>query len=268
MQAARAGRTLLPQAIAVFIVAAGFCCPVNQTALAATDETKSAAESEPEALKLPPNQLDAKELKTLKTPFSVTSSEPEESSPSNALSGLKLTVDTPSYDRPRRLNLGQRLVMQQFLYLPGSMVLGKTAEFTVKGKPGSWAALAMADKDTGAKPILGHKLRLGPDRKVVAAGQIPASGLLTLDIETPIEGDLIGEHLYFEAVTWSKPDMSDVELLSIVPSVTQPDCPNGVLICAEQTDKKRGLRKIIDTRATMNRLINASGSPTLESGKP
>jgi hypothetical protein len=57
-----------------------------------------------------------------------------------------------------------------------------------------------------------NAIRLGSDRKVVAIGQIPESGILVLNIETPIEGDLIGLSLYFEAATWSQSDMSDVEI--------------------------------------------------------
>ena len=78
------------------------------------------------------------------------------------------------------------------LYLPGRLILGKPAEFTVKGRRGSYVALAMADKPTGAKPIYGHRLRLGADRKVVSVGQIPETGVLTLVIDTPLQGDLIG----------------------------------------------------------------------------
>ena len=122
------------------------------------------------------------------------------------------------------------------------MILGKTVEFTVKGKPGSYAALALADKDTGAKPICGHKLRLGADRKVVAAVEIPASGTATISVDTPIEGDLIGLCLYFEAAVWSKPDFSDVEIANVVPSERQESAPNGVLIAADTIVKKKGIK--------------------------
>ncbi|MFX5656415.1 hypothetical protein ABTE24_19780, partial [Acinetobacter baumannii] len=86
------------------------------------------------------------------------------------------------------------------------MSLGKVAEFTVKGKPGQWVALAMADKDSGAKPVFGHKLRLGSDRKLVAVAKIPEnSDVVKLLVETPIQGDLVGSNLYFEAALWSNP---------------------------------------------------------------
>ncbi|HEY9772578.1 MAG TPA: hypothetical protein V6C81_02085 [Planktothrix sp.] len=270
MRAARPGKTLLPQALAVFIATAGYCLPLTQQAWAATDDAKDAKTTEEaaaEAPKLPPNQLDPKELKSLKTPFSVASSESQESAPADSLNSLKLTSDRPSYGRPKQLDLTQRLIAQHFLYLPGTMVLGKTAEFSIKGKPGTWAALAMADKDTGAKPIMGHKIRLGPDRKVVAVGKIPDSGLLSLDIDTPIEGDLVGQLLYFEAAAWSKPDMSDTEILSVVPSQTQPDADNGVIIAAERSDKKRGMRIVPDTRGSMTSRIESSKT-TSESGNP
>jgi hypothetical protein len=135
---------------------------------------------------------------------------------------------------------------QARLYLPDKMCLGRTCEFTVKGKPHSWVAIAMADKNEGAKPINGHPIRLGSDRKVVAIGQIPDSGVRTLNIETPIQGDLIGSSLYFEAAIWSKDDMSDVEIAATIPSEGTAKESNGVLIAAEP-DTKRGIRLVPQT---------------------
>ena len=107
----------------------------------------------------------------------------------------------------------------------------------------------MADKDSGSKPSCGHQLRLGPDRKLVAITKIPEGGVGTLLVETPIEGDLVGSSLYFEAALWSKPDFSDVEFAQCIPS-NAPDgktTTNGVLI-AGQPGKKNGIRFIPDNR--------------------
>jgi hypothetical protein len=87
------------------------------------------------------------------------------------------------------------------------MLLGQTSRFTVKAKPGMIVAIAMADRDKGAKPIAGHDLRLGSDRKVVAISKIPDTGVAEIFVETPIEGDLIGQYLFFEAAVWSKADL-------------------------------------------------------------
>lgn len=146
--------------------------------------------------------------------------------------------------RPSRLSLADRLVPSR-LYLPGRMVLGKLAEFTIKGKPGSFVAIAMADRNSGAKPINGISIRLGPDRKVVAIGKIPESGVVTLTVETPIQGDLIGQFLYFEAALWTKDDMSDVQIASTVTSETEGAAGNGVVIAQEVTHK-RGIHIVPD----------------------
>lgn len=140
-------------------------------------------------------------------------------------------------------------ITQPRLYLPGTMVLGEVAEFTIHAKPGKWCALAIADKNAGAKPVLGHTLRLGPDRKVVAITQIPSSGVGTMLVETPIEGDLVGGNLYFEAALWSNTDMSDVEFAQCVASnsAAGQTGSNGVLI-AGQPGKTKGIRVIPDTR--------------------
>ncbi len=158
----------------------------------------------------------------------------------------------------RRLSLSQRLVPSR-LYLPGRMVLGRSCEFTIKAKPKSWVAIAMADKNSGANPIMGHKIKLGADRKLVALGEIPESGVLNLFVETPIQGDLVGSCLYFEAAIWSKPDCSDVEFAAAVPSEGQgKENENGVLIAAE-SDQKKGI-KIVPNSAIMSPLMQKAGS--------
>ncbi len=172
-------------------------------------------------------------LKTMATPFG----SPQRSQvQQNSLSPLAF--------KPRSLsNLSSRLLPAR-LYLPGRMVIGQTCEFIIKGKAGQWAALAMADRDTGAKPIYGHEIKLGSDRKLVSVGEIPESGVLSLIIDTPVQGDLIGQQLYFEAALWSRPDFSDLELATPVPSETTGDPTkrgNGVVMAGELS-KKRGIR--------------------------
>lgn len=135
-------------------------------------------------------------------------------------------------------SLSERLVSAK-IYLPDHMVLGKDVQFTVRGKPGQLVALAMADKDTGASPIYGHKLRLGSDRKVVAIGEIDAEGSVKLTVTTPIQGDLVGQYLYFEAALWTKPDFSDVVLATPVALSDQKDLVNGVLVSEEGSKGKR-----------------------------
>jgi hypothetical protein len=164
---------------------------------------------------------------------------------------------------PRR-SLSDRLV-QSRLYLPGRMVLGRPAEFTIKGRPGYHAALAMADKDAGAKPIYGHALRLGPDRKLVSLGDIPSEGVLQLVIETPIEGDLIGQNLFFEAAIWQRPDFSDLEIATPVNSEGQIGVKNGVLVSAE-SEQKRGIRFVPDSTMPTQKILESSFG--VGSGRP
>lgn len=159
--------------------------------------------------------------------------------------------------RSSRLSLADRLVPSR-LYLPGRMVLGKVAEFTIKGKPGSSVAIAMADRNTGAKPINGNPIRLGPDRKVVAIGKIPESGVLTLTVETPVQGDLIGQFLYFEAALWTKEDMSDAQIASTVTSETEGAPGNGVVIAQEVTHK-RGIHIVPDAAVPLTQRSQGLG---------
>ncbi|HEY9679158.1 MAG TPA: hypothetical protein V6C76_14210 [Drouetiella sp.] len=196
-------------------------------------------------------------FKTMKTPFTMGGKE-DDGETDTASTLAPITVGSSS-SGSRHLSLSQRLVPTR-LYLPGKMVLGKSHEFTVKAKPGMWVAIAMADKNSGAKPVLGHQIHLGSDRKLVALGQIPDSGVVNLDIETPIQGDLIGQCLYFEAALWSKPDFSDLEFASPVRSENASDKmnENGVVIAAEG-DTKRGI-KIVPNTAPISPLMQRAGS--------
>lgn len=150
------------------------------------------------------------------------------------------------------------------LFLPERMTIGKTAEFLIKAPAGLYAAIAVADKNSGAKPIFGHGLRLGPDRKVVAVGKVPESGVLSLFVEAPIQGDLVDSCLYFEAALWSKPDFSDLQIASTVsPQLTGKD-ENGVVIASEGAQKKRGLFVFEQPKPVFTQELPGN----LSSGKP
>lgn len=162
-------------------------------------------------------------------------------------------------------SLSDRLV-QARLYLPGRLVLGRTAEFTVKGRPGYFVALAMADKDSGARPIFGHTIRLGADRKLVCVGQIPEDGVLHLVIETPIQGDLIGQPLFFEAALWSRPDFTDLEIASPVTSEGEAGVKNGVLVAGEP-EQKKGI-KFVPQSTPPSEQLSGPTYPMGSAGRP
>ncbi len=109
-------------------------------------------------------------LKTMPTPFAAAISRSDTGqSRSGQVGALRLrSPASPPLSLSRNRQLGHRSLSERLvtarLYLPGRMVLGKPAEFIIKGKPGSHVALAMADRDGGAKPINGHPVHLGPDR--------------------------------------------------------------------------------------------------------
>ncbi len=208
-------------------------------------------------------------LRTMPTPFGGPAQPGTDADSSSrlglrtALSVTPITIGSqPLKLRPR--SLANRLVTSR-LYLPGRMILGKPAEFTIKGRPGSQVALAMADKNSGAKPIHGRSLKLGSDRKIVSVGRIPDSGVLTLTVDTPIQGDLIGQHWFFEAAVWARPDFSDVELAVPVTSEGQEGIENGVMVSAE-SQPKRGLKFVADPAIPLQQRQNSVASP-LDSGR-
>jgi hypothetical protein len=204
-------------------------------------------------------------LKTMPTPFG-----PPPQTGAGATGGhagaevVPISIASGGSGRHSPRRLAERLLAPR-LYMPGRMVLGKPAEFTVKGRPGSHVALAMADKNSGAKPIYGHRLRLGPDRKVVAVGTIPESGLLGLAVDTPIQGDLIGQHWFFEAAVWSRSDFSDLELAVPVTSEGQEETENGVLVSADN-EQKRGLKFVADPAVPLQQRPGSVVTP-LDSGR-
>lgn len=218
----------------------------------------------------PPNMI-----KTTPNPFSMAGSEEEDSGAKEAEPELgSISLNSPPKSIAQRppsafgkLSLKDRLIGAR-LFMPERMLLGAPARFTVKGKPGMWVAIAMADKDKGAKPIVGHSIRLGPDRKVVSIAKIPESGVAELYIETPIEGDLIGQYLYFEAALWSKPDMSDLELAETVSSGAAASATgpaNAVMVAQAADTKIHGVNIVPDSAMPM---IMRQGGPSLGSGQP
>ncbi|MBY0545674.1 MAG: hypothetical protein K2W95_00130 [Candidatus Obscuribacterales bacterium] len=178
-----------------------------------------------------------------------------------------LTLDSPP-GAGRTSLLSRRLVPCR-VYLPGRVVIGKPAEFVVKGRPGQQAAIAMADKNTGAKALYGKDIRLGSDRKLMTFGTIPDTGVLSLFVDIPIQGDLIGQHLYFETAVWSRPDFSDLEIAAPVKSEigdADPEHVNGVIVTAE-ADQKRGIRFVPESGVPLHQRGKA-GTTSLDSGRP
>lgn len=209
----------------------------------------------------PPNLL-----KTMKTPFSGQAPEPELDA-GNGLASITLrpTLSPISIGagKGRKLSLTSKLVPPR-LYLPERMVLGQPAKFTIKGPPGDKVAMAMADSDSGARDIGGHKVRLGADRKLVAVGEIPQSGVFEFYIGTPIEGDLIGQYLYFEAAVWKKNDVDEAQFAQTV-AVTGPEGPaNGVMV-SPHTVEKRGVNFVPDSAVPLTQRQNTQ---SLGSGQP
>jgi hypothetical protein len=220
----------------------------------------------------PPNMI-----KTTPNPFSMAGSQDESSGVETESELGNISLNSPpksislAQSRPTsalgKLSLKDRLIGAR-MFMPERMLLGTPARFTVKGKPGMWVAIAMADKDKGAKPIVGHNLRLGADRKVVSIAKIPESGVAELYIETPIEGDLIGQYLFFEAALWSKPDMSDLELAETVSSgaAASTAAPANAVMVAQAADTKiHGVNIVPDSAMPM---IMRQGGPSLGSGQP
>lgn len=215
----------------------------------------------------PPNLL-----KTMKTPFGGSILLPTKDD--NSSVGPKdnpLSLGTISLVRPNsssghasKLSLSRQLVPSR-LYLPERMIIGKSAKFVIKGKGGSNVAIAMADRDSGSKPVQGHRLRLGADRKVVAVGKIPESGVLEVYIGTPIEGDLIGQQLYFEAALWQERDMQDTQFAQTVVANSEIGSKNGVIVGGE-VKEKRGIRIVPDTAIPFSQRSTQGAS--LSTGQP
>lgn len=209
----------------------------------------------------PPNLL-----KTIPTPFTMSVGTGTQVKDNGDLS--LLTISSSSGQASGRSLLSRRLIPCR-VYLPGRVVIGKTAEFVVKGRPGNYAAIAMADKNSGAKAVVGHEIRLGADRKLMSLGTIPESGVLSLSVDIPIQGDLIGQHLYFETAVWSRCDFSDLEIAAPVKSEIGDDDRehvNGVIVTAE-ADQKRGFRFVPDSGVPLHQREKA-GSVSLDSGRP
>lgn len=205
-----------------------------------------------------------KALKETKTPFTLGGPMQDQG---EATSSGNLQAVTLGAGKKRPKSLQDRLLPPR-LYLPSRMILGKPSQFTVKGKAGLWVAIAMANRNTGAKPVAGNEIRLGPDRKVIALGRIPENQVLTLEAYTPIAGDLLGSNLYFEAALWKDGDPSHAEIAQTIQVEPQEGSNNGngVLVSAP-AERKHGLRIVPNTVAPIS-VRNAQSGMTLDSGHP
>jgi hypothetical protein len=203
-------------------------------------------------------------FKTMKTPFGTNGAPDAKGSADEDALGL-IQLNAPEA-RPARVSLNDRLTGGPRMFLPDRMTLGHTSEFLIKAPPGSKVAIAMADKDKGAKPICGKTLRLGADRKLVAVGVVPETGLINLFVEAPIQGDLIGEQLFFEGAVWTKPDFSDLRIASCIPSQKTGTEDNGVIVAADVEHKDEGFFQLGKTKPTINLQDNKPGTPYI--GKP
>jgi len=182
----------------------------------------------------------------LKSPNPFNTGAGKQAGESDAIEELGM-IELRSNGRLPRRSLNERLNGPR-LFLPDRMVLGKVSEFLVKGPAGANVAIAMADKDKGAKPIMGHTLRLGADRKVVAVGTIPENGVFSAFVESPIQGDLVGNSLFFEAVVWTKPDFSDVAICSCITPLHNGSEQNGIVVVEDvELQKKKGVIQFAPT---------------------
>jgi hypothetical protein len=214
-------------------------------------------------------------LKTLHNPFmGAQGSEGTDSTSFTAIDS-PISIDDISGESPA--TTVARSLFERFtaplLYLPGRMTMGKPTEFVVKGKPDYYVALAMADRDSGAKALYGHAIHLGPDRKVMSVGKIPKDGLLHLWIEAPFEGDLVGLPLYFDAAVWAQPDFSDLQIATPVRSELEGtpqaagNFKNGVIMAASADMVKKDPVIVHETPETTIQHMQYTG-PRLDSGHP
>ena len=205
-----------------------------------------------------------KSLKETKTPFTLGGPVQDQAETSGS-SNLQAVTLGAGKKRPKSL---QDRLLPPRLYLPSRMILGKPSQFTVKGKAGLWVAIAMANRNTGAKPVAGNDIRLGPDRKVIALGKIPDNQVLTLEAYTPISGDLLGGNLYFEAALWKDGDPTHAEIAQTIQVEPQEGSNNGngVLVSAP-AERKHGVRIVPNTVAPIS-VRNSQSGMTLDSGHP
>ncbi len=202
-------------------------------------------------------------LKTMPTPFTTAVSRESQNyfSSDNAIGLMPIEISSKPNSSSR--NSLQARFHGPKLYLPSRMVLGECSEFIVKGNPGYYAAVAMSENNKGAIPIFGHKLRLGADCKLVALGTIPETGILSVFVEAPIQGDLVDTSLYFEGVIWSKADFSDLQMASTVLTSQDGHDENGVIMAGQKDEKKQRAVVFDVSKPMSNRSVGG-----LSSGQP
>lgn len=133
-----------------------------------------------------------------------------------AFSGISALIYTAPHseamERVSRLN--SLIVQKPTLYMPPRLLIGQDNKFILKGKAGNKAMLYLSPSSSGMRAPNGLDLRIGEEHQKIS-GIFPENGVLVLTVPVPKESSLIGKTLYLEAITWSQPDYSDLEVLSI-----------------------------------------------------
>lgn len=115
------------------------------------------------------------------------------------------------------------------VYKPSKLTQGTKTKFIIKAEPGSHVSLVTSDENRGAPIFYGHKLRLGqlinPHE-----GTVGEKGILEIEIPMPVQKELTGKLLFFEALVWKKPDYSDLKVAKIMGIDGQESDINGVMI--------------------------------------
>jgi len=115
------------------------------------------------------------------------------------------------------------------VYKPSRLISGGITEFTVKGEPNTHVVLVFSGENQGAKPFYGQELRLGVFVHKVE-GKIDENGIGRLGVELPKRDDLIGKPIYFEALTWTREDLSDLSKARIIGTNGRETAYNVVVI--------------------------------------
>jgi len=145
---------------------------------------------------------------------------------------FSLKANAQVFDLSSTKNFSKQLKLgSPSVYKPSKLIIGTSTKFIIKAEPNTHVSLVTSDENQGAAFINGNRLRLGeinnPHESITNN-----NGVAEISITLPLEKELIGRIMYFEALIWKNPDHSDIEVAKVMGIDGREAANNAVIITA------------------------------------
>lgn len=115
------------------------------------------------------------------------------------------------------------------IFKPSRLILSQDNKILIKGIPGHFVSLAYSKSYSGANLTTGQKASLGDDLQTIE-GEINDKGFIELNLNLSANKFNEGDNLYFELVSWSYKDYSDLQQTEIYGTDGKTTNSNSIIV--------------------------------------